>query len=332
MTVKETQSVAPFVSVVVPLFNKAPHVERSLRSVLAQSLHNWELIVVDDASTDGGAEIAARILEGVPCARILKREMPSPGGYAARNLGARESGADWIAFLDADDEWSPGLLEEYRRLAAMFPEVGFLGTSHREMLPNGQLRLDPYVAARPTAHPRCIDLLTYALEGASGRNPLQTSTVAVRKRLLFAVGAFPENRCVRGGDRDTWLRLLAASDLAWSPYLGAVYHRDAVNMVTKTTPLEVRNCMDQTFVLLIGDRALSARFPAQLRRALKRLSNYEKRGAIRSRIRAGDLKPIDLRSFYFCADPLYCISILVAALLPGTLLRWLYARREGAFR
>jgi succinoglycan biosynthesis protein ExoO len=322
----------PFFTAVIPLHNKAPHIERAIASVFAQTERDWELVLVDDASTDGGGEIAEGLLRQDPRCRILRRPAPGPGGYAARNLGARESRADWVAFLDADDEWSPGLLEEYRRLGGLFPDLGFLGTAHREVLLNGQLRLDPYVAARPASRPLRIDLFTYAREGASGRNPIRTSAVALRKELLFAVGAFPEGRCVRGGDRDTWLRLLVASDLAWSPYLGAVYHRDAVNQVTRTTPPEVRNCMDKTFAQILGDRSLSVRFPPGFRRALMRLSNHEKRGAVRIRMRAGALKPGDLRSFHFFADPLYCASVLAASFLPGALLRWIYAHRERALR
>lgn len=317
-------------SIVVPLYNKAPHIERAIRSVLAQSLGEWELIVIDDASTDDGPTIARRLLEAEPRARMLSRGVRGPGGYAARNLGIRESRAEWVAFLDADDEWSTQLLEEYDRLRAAFPGAAFVGSAQREIMANGEDALDPYVGRHSRRGPHAIGILDYAREGASGRNPIHTSAVAVRRDLLLQVGGFPEGRCTRGGDRDTWLRLLAMRDFVWSPHLGATYHRDAVNMVTKTTTPTLRTCMDETLEGLISNRELASGRPRGLRRALMRLSNHERRGAIRRRTRLGETGFEDLRCLYVFADPWFAFLVLIAALLPRRLLIGINALREGA--
>jgi succinoglycan biosynthesis protein ExoO len=319
-------------SVVVPLHNKAPHVQRSLVSVLSQTLVDWELIVIDDASTDGGGQVAADMLVGEPRARILRRGIPGAGGYAARNLGAREAKAGWVAFLDADDEWKPGILAEFQRLMSLFQGVGFLATAHLDRFPSGSLRADSYAAASGLSNVRQIDLLDYARSGAAGHNPIHTSAVAARRDLLLAAGGFPENRCIRGGDRDTWLRLLEKSDLAWSSYIGATYYRDAVNMVTMTTPLTISNCMDMTFSRMIADRGLVERFGRGARRAFMRLSNYEKKGAIRHKIRAGDLRLADIQSLYVLAEPLYALRVFLSTLLPRAFLRSFYRRREEKIR
>jgi glycosyltransferase involved in cell wall biosynthesis len=100
------------VSVIVPLFNKAKYIERALRSITAQALSDFEVIVVDDGSTDGGARIA----ESHPDPRFRLIRQPNAGPGAARNHGAAEARAPYLAFLDADDAWRshPGR-EPFRR-------------------------------------------------------------------------------------------------------------------------------------------------------------------------------------------------------------------------
>src|SRR3546814_2960808 len=78
----------PRFSVIMPLYNKAPHVAASINSVLAQSLSPHELIIIDDCSSDGGRDIAAAVRD--PRIRLFERKSPGPGGYAARNLGRSE--------------------------------------------------------------------------------------------------------------------------------------------------------------------------------------------------------------------------------------------------
>jgi glycosyltransferase involved in cell wall biosynthesis len=98
----------PLVSVVVPLYNKARYVLRSLESVAAQAVEDFEVIVVDDGSTDGGGDIVA----GIPDSRFRLIRQANAGPGAARNRGLREARAPYVAFLDADDRWLPNFLSE----------------------------------------------------------------------------------------------------------------------------------------------------------------------------------------------------------------------------
>ena len=93
------------VSVVIPLYNKGPHIARSINSVRSQTFQDFELIIVNDASTDNSLGEVARFKD--PRINLYHREKPGPGDYAARNLGIEKAKAEWIAFLDADDEWMP---------------------------------------------------------------------------------------------------------------------------------------------------------------------------------------------------------------------------------
>jgi glycosyltransferase involved in cell wall biosynthesis len=95
----------PSISVIIPVFNSAGTLPRALESVVAQDMAELEVIVVDDGSTDKSAEVAERLL---PSAKVLRQKNGGPS--AARNRGLRDAGGDWIAFLDADDAWTPGSL------------------------------------------------------------------------------------------------------------------------------------------------------------------------------------------------------------------------------
>src|SRR5262249_16203983 len=96
------------VSVVIPLFNKAPYIQRCLDSVPRPPLHDFEVIVGDDGSTDGGDATVAKYADG----RFRVVRQPNAGPGAARNRGIAAAGSEYIAFLDADDAWVPTFLEK----------------------------------------------------------------------------------------------------------------------------------------------------------------------------------------------------------------------------
>src|ERR1035441_8596585 len=95
------------ISVVIPLYNKAPYVGRALSSVFRQTIQDFECIVVDDGSTDGGGDLVEKMSD--PRLRLVRQ---ANGGVSrARNQGINLARHPLIAFLDADDEWLPGFLE-----------------------------------------------------------------------------------------------------------------------------------------------------------------------------------------------------------------------------
>src|SRR4030095_7898994 len=117
------------VSIIVPLYNKAPYVRRALESIAAQSLSDFEVIVIDDGSTDDGAAIVA----GYSDARYRLIRQANAGPGAARNTRIAHSPGEFIEFLDADDEWLPSYLEEsVRRLEQFGPEVSSVTSGYIE--------------------------------------------------------------------------------------------------------------------------------------------------------------------------------------------------------
>lgn len=331
---------------VIPVHNKRPHLEACFASVLAQTRAPDEIIAVDDASTDGSGAWLDSFVRQTPQVTLLLRDTPGYGGYAARNLAVARARGEWIVFLDADDEWLPDHLERLEGLARRFPGCGFLCTARHETWPDGVMRPDYYSRVHKVVDAITFSLFDYLRASAAKTNPVQTSSAAVRRDLLREVGAFPasdgsqvsrvfpvpgETRPVktdcncgsstpvfkRGGDRDTWLRVLERTDLAWDPVPSAVYRRDAVNMVTKTVAHQWEQCSDATLTRMRSDPALARRYGPGIKRVIDLVWNHERKAMARSLAFQGRLSPVDLRHFRFAAEPGFWFSLGLFALLPS---------------
>jgi len=123
----------PLVSIVMPTFNRADTIRRAIASIQAQAVHDWELIVVDDGSTD---DTAALIAGMDPRLKIIRQE--NRGSAVARNTGLRQSTGKYIAFLDSDDEWLPHHLELCLAFLRAHPEEAFVTTIFLEDLGQGR--------------------------------------------------------------------------------------------------------------------------------------------------------------------------------------------------
>lgn len=193
----------PTVSVVVPAYNAAGTIAEALASVWAQTFTNYEVIVVDDASTDGTAAIAQAELSrdrtiGSADRRVISLPRNS-GPAAARNAGIRAVQGEWVAFLDGDDTWLPWKLDlQIKLVEAYGTDVAFCGASVAMGEP----------AAPPRAGIRSGAIKALGLRDFAVRNEVATSTVLVKKETLGKAGLFDER--FRGPeDYDLWIRLAA---------------------------------------------------------------------------------------------------------------------------
>ncbi|MBO4127289.1 glycosyltransferase family 2 protein [Streptococcus suis] len=131
-----TQTEFGLVSVIMPVFNSEQFVGESIQSVLNQTYQNWELVVIDDASTDSSLEIVQEFSRQDSRIRILQHS-ESSGAAISRNDGLREAKGRWIAFLDSDDLWFPTKLEQ--QLAFMVTNnYHFSYTNYEEIMEDGQ--------------------------------------------------------------------------------------------------------------------------------------------------------------------------------------------------
>jgi glycosyltransferase involved in cell wall biosynthesis len=206
---------SPTVSVVVPLYNKRATIRRSLDSVLGQTFRDFEVIVVDDGSTDGGAEIA----EGTGDPRVHVIRQPNRGVSAARNRGIAEATAALVAFLDADDLWAPEFLTAIVELEQTFPGAGMYLSGRRQVNPDGSA-IDIW-AALPEGRSAGI-LPSYFAAPAEG-GLAHSSCVAVPRSVLAAVGGFREGEHM-GEDIDMWVRIAARYPVACQTRVLATYY------------------------------------------------------------------------------------------------------------
>lgn len=300
-------------AVVMPLYNKRPHVARALSSALDQSLAPTEIIVVDDASTDGGLDVVRGFDD--PRLQILRRTEPGPGGYAARNLALRHATADWIAFLDADDAWLPGHLAGLDRAVRAEPVNGvlhgvFAGYTIREA--DGRTHADPYTLRFGRDGNSTYDFSAFLdLWLGLADCPVWTSAAAFPRRRLIDAGLFPADRCRRGGDKDLWLRTAYGGDVRSSAAVSAVYHRDAVNMVTSREITNTRHCLCATVA------ELQSRETGPMRRKLRRLVNHEILQYARQVTRVGPVAPALLDDYYFTEGPVGALLLRILATRPG---------------
>lgn len=119
----------------MPAYNAEKCIGRAIASVLGQSRADWELLVIDDGSTDGTAAVAGSFADS----RVRCLHQENGGVSAARNRGIREAEGDYICFLDADDVWRAGHLAELAELINTFPDCGLYCTGHDTRLRDGRL-------------------------------------------------------------------------------------------------------------------------------------------------------------------------------------------------
>lgn len=185
----------PSVTVIIPSYNRADLLARAVRGVLAQTMPDWELIVVDDGSTDHSAAVMAGFLNDP---RIRWVPQPHVGVSAARNRGAAQARGEFLAFLDQDDVWMPAKLERQRSLMRSDPAMVLSATWSEVVDPAGR----PLSLFRPDAEgirDRLVE--TNVLQGGA------SSTMA-RRTAFESLGGFdPELQF--SCDWDMWLRLAA---------------------------------------------------------------------------------------------------------------------------
>lgn len=208
------------ISVVMPLYNKAAEVERSLRSVIEQSLAPGEIIVVDDGSTDGSRAIVERLIAEHPEAGIRLITQPNSGVSAARNRGIDEATGDYIALLDADDVWRSGYIAEICRLQTYYPDADAFSTAFDII--DGNERI-----AAPT--PEIEGYINIAEEALKRRYPIIPSTATLRRTAILEAGGFPEGMRI-GEDQWLWARMMMrGAKFCFSPMSLVTYSRSATN-------------------------------------------------------------------------------------------------------
>lgn len=195
-------------SIVIPLYNKEFQIANTLKSVLGQSFQDFEIVIVDDGSKDNSVSEVKKIND--PRIRLISQT--NAGVSAARNRGIQEALGEFIAFLDADDEWNPKYLETQVSLIHKYPGSKVFATNYEFRDTEGNIT--PTIINNLDIQGQDGILDNYFEVAAISHPPLWTSAVVVNKDAIMSIGGFPEG-IKSGEDLLTWARLAVKYKIAY---------------------------------------------------------------------------------------------------------------------
>ena len=208
-------------SVIIPLYNKAPYTAKAVKSVLLQTFTDFELIVVDDGSGDGSAEIALAAMEGRANSRLIRQK--NAGVSVARNHGVAVSRGTYVCFLDADDWWEPTFLEEMAKLIAAYPEAGIYGVNYTIV---NQTKRKTRVANVGVDEGFVSGYINYCQVYAKTMYmPMTSISVAIPRLVFDQAKGFPGGIKL-GEDFLLWLRIALNHKVAFLNHPLACYNQD----------------------------------------------------------------------------------------------------------
>lgn len=210
----------PQFSIIMPLYNKALYVRKAVESVVSQSYSDWELIVVDDGSNDGSAEIVAGITK--PRIRLIQLEN-NVGVSMARNNGVAASNGEYLCFLDADDWWESTFLEEMAKLVTEFPDAGIYGTNYTIV---NETKRKTRVAQIGVEEDFTKGYINYCQAYAKTMYmPLWTGAVCIPRKVFDEMEGFPKGIKL-GEDFILWIHIALKHQVAFLNKPLAYYNQD----------------------------------------------------------------------------------------------------------
>ncbi|WP_083004981.1 glycosyltransferase family A protein [Halomonas sp. GT] len=201
-----------FFSVIIPVYNKVSTLSDSLECIYRQDFKDFEVIAVDDGSTDGSLGVLQRY-EKAGLLRLFQRHSPGPGGYAARNLGADKSTGEWLVFFDADDIMLSDHLSCFANAIGQYSDVELYVNAYQKM--EGQRYL-PRIKGVSSGRLTRLE----ALEFFARFDFIHMNGACISRERFLSLGGFPAGLYRRGGDVYFWLKVLCE--------LKAIHYNDNV--------------------------------------------------------------------------------------------------------
>lgn len=227
----------PFFSVLIPLYNKENFVQRTLKSLLEQKFKDFEIIIVNDGSTDKSLEI----VKSLKTEKINLLNQQNQGVAAARNNGVEVSKGKWIAFLDADDIWKPEHLQELKNCIDELPKAELVSNAYKIKLERSFIKTPVYSKNLSEGINYIDNYLEYSFI-----DPLfWTSSIAVKKEIFEALEGFDED-LKTGEDLDFMIRFSQKYKIGYNPTHTITYNRITENNLSDAhTLLEKKKYIDK---------------------------------------------------------------------------------------
>lgn len=313
-------------SIVIPLYNKAPYISTAVQSVLAQTFTDFEVIVVDDGSNDGGAELVAQMTD--PRLRLVRQT--NAGVSAARNYGISLARGEWVAFLDADDWHHPSYLATLLHVQQTYPEADtvasdFVGLPHA---PGKWPSHWSVVESVPE-----VEIITDLPKRWMSGPTLSASSVIVRATQLQKMQpCFPLGES-RGEDLDLWFRLAEHSPIALAHTPLVAYRQEVHDSLSSKhgAPAE------ENFMVRLRKRALSGALTSTQRKSsLWLIAQFEvtfARQAIASGSRIEGLRSL-IKGRHAARSKRWLLTVAMALFLPRYFVNewesWRNSRQDSA--
>jgi glycosyltransferase involved in cell wall biosynthesis len=211
----------PIISIIMPCYNAGDNIKYSIASVYEQSFKNFELIVVNDGSSDNSLDILTNLAETYPTLRVINQ--PNKGAGPARNTGLQVARGEFIAFLDADDSWHPDCLLKLHQALQEIPDVAiaYCGWQNLGLTAN---KCKPYI---PPDYENSNKIETFLREC-----PWPIHAALTRKSEIEAVKGF--NECLTSCmDYDLWLKIASFHKIVLVPEVLVYYHHHEGEQITK---------------------------------------------------------------------------------------------------
>ena len=273
----------------IPLYNKESYITKSIQSVLSQTISDFELIIVNDGSTDSSLDV----VNGITDSRIRIINQENAGVSIARNNGVAAANSDIVAFLDADDEWLPRYLETILSLSEKFPNAGMFGTAFSVYADEKHIHDEIH---KQNEGDRLFH--SYFCEYMVAKHSIiMTSCFAAKKEALLKVGGYQPHMRI-GEDHDLYGKIALSFPVAYSPLvcsicnIGTENNTDKVNYIidvpleqylrenTVSSPLLNSECftayMDH-WRIRTGGRNIYSGFRKEGRLQIKQVSSRENR-------------------------------------------------------
>ncbi|RKR08679.1 glycosyltransferase involved in cell wall biosynthesis [Flavobacterium sp. 90] len=213
-----------FFSVIIPLYNKENHIENTIKSVLDQTFIDYEIIVINDGSTDKSEALALEFNDD----RIQIYNQKNQGVSTARNLGIEKSKGKLIAFLDADDYWFPNHLEELAQLYQDLPNCGIYCSRYKIKTAKNHFQTPVYSGIDK-------EFCGIVADSFYSNQPFRitwTSCLAIPKDILENFGGFTPN-VTNGQDLELWTKIAIKYPVAITNTITAIYNNDIPNSLAK---------------------------------------------------------------------------------------------------
>lgn len=205
------------ISVVIPLYNKAAYIYKSVDSVLQQTDSDFELIIVNDGSTDNSLEIVQQVKDN----RIRIIDQPNTGVSTARNIGVKAAKYNYIALLDADDWWDSHYLEEMQQLIHKYPDAGLWAAKYYKVK-NGR-NIEANIGLKKDFDEGYIDYINVYTK--TMWMPITSSSFITQKIVFEELNGYKAKLKI-GEDFDLWIRIALKHNIAYLNKPLVYYNQD----------------------------------------------------------------------------------------------------------